>query len=104
MDDEVRQAVEKAIDFYKTEGYEIVEVSLPTTDLSVPVYYVVATAEASSNLARYDGIRYTSRSERAENAVDVYAKSRGEGFGEEVKAALHPRCLRLDAILRRLLP
>ncbi|MAN36646.1 MAG: Asp-tRNA(Asn)/Glu-tRNA(Gln) amidotransferase GatCAB subunit A [Opitutae bacterium] len=85
MDDEVRQAVEKAIDFYKAEGYEIVEVSLPTTDLSVPVYYVVATAEASSNLARYDGIRYTSRSERAENAVDVYAKSRGEGFGEEVK-------------------
>ena len=85
MDDEVRSAVDQAIEFYKGKGYEIVELSLPTTDLSVPVYYVIATAEASSNLARYDGIRYTSRSERAENAVDVYAKSRGEGFGEEVK-------------------
>jgi len=85
MDDEVRTAVEKAIEFYKEKGYEIVDLSLPTTDLSIPVYYVIATAEASSNLARYDGIRYTSRSERAENAVDVYAKSRGEGFGEEVK-------------------
>ena len=63
----------------------MVEVSLPTTDLSVPVYYVIATAEASSNLARYDGIRYTKRSEHSENAIDVYAKSRGEGFGEEVK-------------------
>lgn len=85
MDDEVRTAVEKSIEFYKGKGYEIVDLSLPTTDLSIPVYYVIATAEASSNLARYDGIRYTSRSERAENAVDVYAKSRGEGFGEEVK-------------------
>ena len=63
----------------------MVEISLPTTELSIPVYYVIATAEASSNLARYDGIRYTSRSERSENAIDVYAKSRGEGFGEEVK-------------------
>jgi aspartyl-tRNA(Asn)/glutamyl-tRNA(Gln) amidotransferase subunit A len=62
-----------------------VEVSLPQTELAVPVYYVIATAEASSNLARYDGIRYTHRSERAENAIDVYSKSRGEGFGEEVK-------------------
>ena len=85
MDDEVRTAVDKAIEFYKGKGYEIVGVSLPTTDLSIPVYYVIATAEASSNLARYDGIRYTTRSDRAENAVDVYAKSRGEGFGEEVK-------------------
>mgnify|MGYP006243542167 FL=1 len=63
----------------------MVEVSLPSTNLSIPVYYVIATAEASSNLARYDGIRYTSRSSKAENAIDVYAKSRGEGFGEEVK-------------------
>ena len=66
-------------------GCELVEVSLPHASYAIPTYYVVATAEASSNLARYDGIRYTSRSERAENAVDVYAKSRGEGFGEEVK-------------------
>ena len=85
MDDEVRKCIEQAINFYQAQGFEIVDISLPTTDLSVPVYYVIATAEASSNLARYDGIRYTSRSERAENAIDVYAKSRGEGFGEEVK-------------------
>ena len=58
---------------------------MPCTDLSIPVYYVIATAEASSNLARYDGIRYTSRSLKAENAIDVYSKSRGEGLGEEVK-------------------
>ena len=85
MDNEVRNSIEKAVEFYRTLGHRIVEVSLPTTDLAVPVYYVIATAEASSNLARYDGIRYTSRSNRAKNAVDVYAKSRGEGFGEEVK-------------------
>ena len=85
MDDEVRNAVNLAVEFYRNQGHEIVEVSLPTTDLAVPVYYVIATAEASSNLARYDGIRYTTRSDRAQNAIDVYAKSRGEGFGEEVK-------------------
>jgi aspartyl-tRNA(Asn)/glutamyl-tRNA(Gln) amidotransferase subunit A len=85
MDDEVRKAIDQAIAWYKEQGYEMVDVSLPTTDLSVPVYYVIATAEASSNLARYDGIRYTKRSEHSENAIDVYAKSRGEGFGEEVK-------------------
>jgi len=85
MDDEVRASIEQVIEYYRSIGYKTKEVSLPTTDLSIPVYYVIATAEASSNLARYDGIRYTSRSERAENAIDVYAKSRGEGFGSEVK-------------------
>ena len=85
IDDEVRRLVDEAIAFYQSEGHELVEVSLPQTELAVPVYYVIATAEASSNLARYDGIRYTHRSERAENAIDVYSKSRGEGFGEEVK-------------------
>jgi aspartyl-tRNA(Asn)/glutamyl-tRNA(Gln) amidotransferase subunit A len=85
MDEEVRIAIKKAIDFYKDQGYKIVDISLPTTELAVPVYYVIATAEASSNLARYDGIRYTKRSNKATNAVDLYSKSRGEGFGEEVK-------------------
>jgi aspartyl-tRNA(Asn)/glutamyl-tRNA(Gln) amidotransferase subunit A len=85
MDDDVRKSIEQSIQWYRDKGYELVEISLPTTELSIPVYYVIATAEASSNLARYDGIRYTSRSEHAENAIDVYAKSRGEGFGEEVK-------------------
>ena len=77
--------MDEAIQFYRDDGHEIIEISLPRTDLSIPVYYLIATAEASSNLARYDGIRYTHRSDRAENAIDVYAKSRGEGFGEEVK-------------------
>jgi aspartyl-tRNA(Asn)/glutamyl-tRNA(Gln) amidotransferase subunit A len=89
MDDEVREKVEQTIEHYRSLGYQTKEVSLPSTDLSIPVYYVIATAEASSNLARYDGIRYTSRSDRAQNAIDVYAKSRGEGFGSEVKR----RCL-----------
>ena len=85
IDEEVRKLVDEAIQFYRDDGHEIIEISLPRTDLSIPVYYLIATAEASSNLARYDGIRYTHRSDRAENAIDVYAKSRGEGFGEEVK-------------------
>jgi len=85
IDAEVRQLVDEAIQFYRNEGHEVIEISLPRTDLSIPVYYLIATAEASSNLARYDGIRYTHRSDLAENAIDVYAKSRGEGFGEEVK-------------------
>ena len=69
MDNEVRKAIDQAIAWYKEQGYEMVEISLPTTDLSVPVYYVIATAEASSNLARYDGIRYTSRSERSKTRL-----------------------------------
>ena len=85
LDPEVRATVEKAIDWYAKAGWDIVEVSLPQTDLSVPVYYVVATAEASSNLARYDGIRYGHRTENATNAIDLYFKSRAEGFGDEVK-------------------
>jgi len=62
-----------------------VEISLPHTDLAIPVYYIIATAEASSNLARYDGVRYTHRSDKARDVVDLYFKSRAEGFGEEVK-------------------
>ncbi len=85
MDSEVRKAIEDVIQWYESQGYKMLEISLPTTELSIPVYYVIATAEASSNLARYDGIRYTLRSEHSQNAIDVYAKSRGEGFGEEVK-------------------
>ena len=85
MDSEVRKAIEDVIQWYESQGYEMLEISLPTTELSIPVYYVIATAEASSNLARYDGIRYTLRSKHSQNAIDVYAKSRGEGFGEEVK-------------------
>ena len=63
----------------------IEEISLPHSELCVPVYYIIATAEASSNLARFDGVRYSHRSKDAENILEVFSKSRGEGFGEEVK-------------------
>lgn len=85
MDGAVRESVEKAIALCKELGAEIVNISLPHTELAIPVYYIIATAEASSNLARYDGIRYTYRSKNAEDVVDLYYKSRAEGFGEEVK-------------------
>ena len=73
---EVRAAVEQAIRFYGGEGCELVEVSLPLTDLAVPVYYIIATAEASSNLARFDGVRYTRRADQAQDGVDLYFKTR----------------------------
>ncbi len=85
LDPEVKASVEKAIAFYKDQGCTIKEVSIPKLDLALPTYYIIATAEASSNLARYDGIRYTHRSEDTKNAIDVYFKSREEGFSEEVK-------------------
>lgn len=78
-------AVRAAAAWFEAQGCEIREVSLPSIDLAIPTYYIIATAEASSNLARFDGIRYTHRSARATDAVDIFAKSRGEGFGEEVK-------------------
>lgn len=85
LDPEVGAAVEKAIAFYKTQGCEIKEVSLPHTQYCLDTYYIIATAEASSNLARYDGIRYGHRSKNAKDVVDLYFKSRAEGFGSEVK-------------------
>lgn len=85
MDSEVRSAVETSIKKLEELGAKLEEISLPHTELAIPVYYIVATAEASSNLARYDGIRYTHRSDNAKDVVDLYFKSRAEGFGEEVK-------------------
>ncbi len=82
---EVRAAVEQAIAWYRSQGCEIREVSLPHTEYAVSAYYIIATAEASSNLARYDGIRYTHRSPQATDAIDIYHHSRAEGFGPEVK-------------------
>ena len=64
IDPEVKVNIEKAIDWYKEQGCEIVDISLPHSELAVPVYYIVATAEASSNLARFDGVRYGHRSMR----------------------------------------
>ena len=85
IDEEIKESVEKAIDWYRSEGYAIEEISLPHSELCVPVYYIIATAEASSNLARFDGVRYSHRSKDAENILELFSKSRGEGFGEEVK-------------------
>jgi aspartyl-tRNA(Asn)/glutamyl-tRNA(Gln) amidotransferase subunit A len=87
LDPEIGAAVEKAIAFYKSQGCEIREVSLPHTRYCLDTYYVIATAEASSNLGRYDGIRYGHRSTSAKpnDVVDLYFQSRAEGFGAEVK-------------------
>lgn len=85
LDDEVRHAVESAIDKLKGLGCEIVPVSLPHTRYAIPTYYLVATAEASSNLARYDGVRYSERAQGVKTLSDMYRRSRDTGFGAEVK-------------------
>ncbi|WP_077540291.1 Asp-tRNA(Asn)/Glu-tRNA(Gln) amidotransferase subunit GatA [Sedimentisphaera cyanobacteriorum] len=81
----VKEAIGKAVEFYRSKGAEIREVKMPHSDYAVATYYIVATAEASANLARFDGVRYGYRSEKPENYMDVYTKSRDEGFGAEVK-------------------
>jgi aspartyl-tRNA(Asn)/glutamyl-tRNA(Gln) amidotransferase subunit A len=85
LDPEVGAAVQAAIEVYRGLGCEIREVSLPHTKYAVGTYYIIATAECSSNLARYDGVRYGSRAKGATDAVDIYFKTRAEGFGPEVK-------------------
>jgi aspartyl-tRNA(Asn)/glutamyl-tRNA(Gln) amidotransferase subunit A len=85
LDPEVRAAVETAIARLGTQGAEIVPISLPHTPYAVPAYYVIATAEASANLARYDGVRYGYRSPQARTLAEMYRRSRDEGFGAEVK-------------------
>ena len=85
LDEDVRSALEQAVSTYRDLGAEIIDVSLPHTDYAVACYYLVATAEASSNLARYDGVRYGLRAEHAENLIDMYMQSRAQGFGTEVK-------------------
>jgi aspartyl-tRNA(Asn)/glutamyl-tRNA(Gln) amidotransferase subunit A len=85
MDDDVRAAVDAALDQYRQLGATTVEVSLPNSGLSVPTYYVIAPAEASSNLSRFDGVRYGHRAAEYGDLNDMYAKSRAQGFGAEVK-------------------
>ncbi|ACT49153.1 Asp-tRNA(Asn)/Glu-tRNA(Gln) amidotransferase subunit GatA [Methylotenera mobilis] len=85
LDAGVGKVIEDAIAEYKKLGAEIVEISLPNTGLSIPVYYVLAPAEASSNLSRYDGVRYGHRASEYTDLMDMYCKSRAEGFGAEVK-------------------
>ena len=85
LDAEVRESVEAVVDVYRELGAEIVNVDLPNAQYSIAVYYIIATAEASSNLARFDGVRYGFRAEDAPELRQMYRKTREEGFGAEVK-------------------
>lgn len=85
IDDEVRKAVLAAADYYKSLGAELVDCSMPSLKYAVAAYYLISSAEASSNLSRFDGIKYGHRSEEGENFAELISNSRREGFGEEVK-------------------
>jgi len=85
IDPAVRATVEQSIAKLEKEGAEIVEISLPHTEYAVATYYIIAPAEASSNLSRFDGVRYGNRVEKPEDVLDVYRRSREQGFGPEVK-------------------
>jgi len=85
LDDEVRKAVEEAIQTIARLGCEVVPISLPHTEYAIPTYYIVATAEASSNLARFDGVRYGYRAKNVRALAEMYRRSRDEAFGAEVK-------------------
>ncbi|MGH9673063.1 MAG: Asp-tRNA(Asn)/Glu-tRNA(Gln) amidotransferase subunit GatA [Bryobacteraceae bacterium] len=82
---ETGDRIQRGIDVLRSLGCEIREISLPSTDYAIACYYIIATAEASSNLARYDGVRYTTRASGGETLLDMYRRSRGEGFGVECK-------------------
>ncbi|NIS09620.1 MAG: Asp-tRNA(Asn)/Glu-tRNA(Gln) amidotransferase subunit GatA [Candidatus Dadabacteria bacterium] len=85
IDDEVSKAVDDAINLITDLGAEIVDISLPHTEYSTAAYYIIAPSEASSNLARYDGVKYGYRTEDSDDLVDMYRKTKTEGFGQEVK-------------------
>ena len=85
MDDDVRAAIDAALDTYRALGAIIVDVSLPNAKLAIPAYYVIAPAEASSNLSRFDGVRYGHRAAHYDDLAQMYGKTRAEGFGAEVK-------------------
>jgi aspartyl-tRNA(Asn)/glutamyl-tRNA(Gln) amidotransferase subunit A len=116
LDIQVRDAVEAAIDVLRRQGARVVPVSLPHAAYCIAAYYLIATAEASSNLARFDGVHYGLRSARPQDIVDLYAASRSEGFGPEVKRrimlgtfalsagyhdAFYTRALRVRRLIRR---
>ncbi len=85
MPNEIETLWEQGKKILKSEGAEIIDISLPHTEYALPTYYIVAPAEASSNLARYDGVRYGFRSSKGNNLVEMYENTRSEGFGDEVK-------------------
>jgi len=82
---DVRAAIDAALKQYEKLGAKLVEVSLPRTELAIPVYYIIAPAEASSNLARFDGVKFGHRAKQYTDLIDMYKKTRAEGFGDEVK-------------------
>ncbi len=85
LDDEVERAVREALEVFRSLGAQVEQIHLPHSKYAVATYYLIAPSEASSNLARYDGVHYGFRAERFENMVDMYCATRGEGFGAEVK-------------------
>ena len=85
MDARVKTTIEAAIQQCAEHGAELVEISLPHTEYAVSVYYIIATAEASANLARFDGVRYGRRADQPKDLMDLYLRTREEGFGSEVK-------------------
>ncbi|OLA95011.1 MAG: aspartyl/glutamyl-tRNA amidotransferase subunit A [Candidatus Melainabacteria bacterium LEY3_CP_29_8] len=85
LSSDVQKAIQNSIEVYKKLGAQIVEISLPLLKHSIGVYYILATAEASSNLARFDGVKYGYRAKNCENLLEMYTKTRAEGFGDEVR-------------------
>jgi aspartyl-tRNA(Asn)/glutamyl-tRNA(Gln) amidotransferase subunit A len=85
LDSEVEQSIRSALRVYEKLGAKVKDVSLPHSPYAIAAYYIVATAEASSNLARYDGVHFGHRAKNFDNLIDMYCQSRGEGFGKEVK-------------------
>ena len=81
----MRAHFDRAIEALKSRGAEVRDVSLPATDLAIPAYYIIAPAEASSNLSRFDGVKFGHRTPDPQDLLDLYKKSRAEGFGAEVK-------------------
>ena len=88
LNPEIKRAWDLGISWFKSKGSEIIEVSLPNTESALPTYYIIAPAEASANLARYDGIRYGFRAEGKSDLTQLYEKTRAKGFGDEVKRRL----------------
>ena len=82
---DVRKAIDEALQVYVKLGAKLVDVSLPRTELAIPVYYIIAPAEASSNLSRFDGVKFGHRAKQYTDLLDMYKKTRAEGFGDEVK-------------------
>ena len=88
LDPEVESAVLAALDVYRSLGADVREIRLPHAKYAVAAYYLIASSEASSNLARYDGVHYGFRAEKFDDLIDMYAATRGEGFGEDLATAL----------------